>query len=391
MTAFAGGPPVRTTGPAERSRLRVAVLLQGLGRGLQGVKYAGLIEALKALYPLLEVWDVEPGKISRLIALGRSFHPDRSVWRARYYSHPATFNQRTAAFNRMLAARRADVDAFLQVGVLYDCSVAAEKAPVVVYTDHATVLTADYGRAYRLPISDGLASRRVGQEKDALAAATHICSRSLFVADAIAGRYGIDPRKISVVGGGANIATSPAAPRDPVGGETRFLFVGKEFYRKGGDVVLKAFEKLHAVDPATRLTMVASLKNPPPTPGVCWLGNLSPGDLATQYRNADAFVMASRFETWGDVLIEAMSAGLVCLCPNRSPFNEIVTDNVTGYCFDADDIDALSNLMRSVAATPERRLAVTDAARRKVLADFTWPVVAAKLAERIDEAVASFP
>lgn len=388
MTASRQAPPVPHSVAVERARLRLAVLLHGMGRGLQAVKYEGLLQALGSHYPLLEVWDVEPAKYSRLIALARSFHPDPAVWRGRYYSHPATFDRRTTALKRLLAARGTGVDAFLQVGVLCDGAAAAKVAPIVVYTDHATVLTADRGREFRLPLSESLVLRRIERERKALSAAAHICSRSRFVAEAFVNRYGIDPKKLSVVGGGVNIAASRVAPAGPASLETRFLFVGKEYFRKGGDIVLKAFETLHALDPATRLAMVTGLKEPPERANVRWLGDLSPEGLAAEYAKADVFVIASRFETWGDVLIEAMAAGLVCICPNKPPFDEIVADGETGFFFDGEDSNVLAKLMHKVAALPGRGREVGEAARRKVLADFTWPIVAEKIAARIDEAVA---
>jgi glycosyltransferase involved in cell wall biosynthesis len=347
-----------------------------------------MLEALRGIYPDLEVWDIDLHGVSRLAAQARSFYPNMSSWRWRFYAHPATFAKRTAAFGKRLRKSGACVDAFLQIGVLYDASEAALHAPLVIYTDNATLVTAERGRAFRLPFSEEVIASRIAQERHALNGATHVCTRSRFIADVITSGYGVSRERMSVVGGGGNVLADPRrvyeAATDAAGG--RFLFVGREFDRKGGDFVLRAFERVHAALPWTRLTMITGLKRPSPLPGVRWLTDLSSADLANEYASADVFVFAARFDTWGDVLVEAMSAELACICPDRPPFNEIVSDGITGCCVDVEDAGALSQVMLRLALDRAARTTLGKAARAAALANFSWDVVAAKLAIQIQKA-----
>ena len=50
-----------------------------------------------------------------------------------------------------------------------------------------------------------------------------------------------------------------------------------------------------------------------PTGIVCWTGELTPGEVAEEMHKADAFVLSSRYETYGVVLAEAKVAGLPIL------------------------------------------------------------------------------
>jgi len=367
---------------------RLAVLMQGLARGLQGLKNDALIRALRNIYPSMEIWDVDLHGVSRLAAQARNFHPDRIVWQSRFHAHPATFAKRTAVFEDLLERRGAGIDAFLQVGVLFDASAGTALGPLVIYTDHATLVTAATGRSFRLPFSEKLIARRIAQERHVLATAARICTRSRFIADAIASGYGISADRMSVVGGGGNVVAKPR-PADGIAvRETfvEFLFVGRDFHRKGGDYVLRAFEKVHAILPNTRLTMVTSPKQPPSLPGVRWLSSPTTDELAEEYGAADVFVFPPRFDTWGDVLIEAMSAGLPCICPDRPPFDEIVSDGVTGLRVDVEDQAALSEAMLRIAVDRSLRRSFGKAGRAAALARFSWDLVAAKLARAIDEA-----
>src|SRR5512144_2930025 len=83
--------------------------------------------------------------------------------------------------------------------------------------------------------------------------------------------YGVSPERVAVVGAGANVFPTEAPRRDD--GRT-ILFIGKDFVRKGGLVLLEAFERLKRGVPKARLFIAGP--RPPrrgPVPvGVGWLG-----------------------------------------------------------------------------------------------------------------------
>jgi glycosyltransferase involved in cell wall biosynthesis len=81
-----------------------------------------------------------------------------------------------------------------------------------------------------------------------------------------------------------------------------------------------------------------------------------------------------------------MSAGLACICPDKPPFNEIVSDGVTGYCVDVEDAGALSEVMGRLARDQAARKKLGKAGRAAALANFSWDVVAGKLAVEIEKA-----
>lgn len=79
-------------------------------------------------------------------------------------------------------------------------------------------------------------------------------------------------------------------------------------------------------------------------------------DIAPWYRDADIFVLSSRFEGLPTVLLEAMSFGLPVLatdCPHGP--KEILGNNEYGDLVNADDVEALANGMERLITDPRYR------------------------------------
>ena len=122
---------------------------------------------------------------------------------------------------------------------------------------------------------------------------------------------------------------------------------------KGFDILLKAWAKIHKQYPDWRLEIAGEFSE----------SNLSDllkitealqlkdkvvfsgfhEDMATLFRSAELFVLSSRYEGFGMVLIEAMSQGCACIaCDYKGRQREIIKDESQGVCIPVEDIDALS-------------------------------------------------
>lgn len=87
---------------------------------------------------------------------------------------------------------------------------------------------------------------------------------------------------------------------------------------KGIPDLLAAWHGVHAAGVKARLVLVGGGRLEPglrasPPPGVQVLGSLRGDALATAYASADVFAFASTTETFGNVVLEAMSSGLPCI------------------------------------------------------------------------------
>lgn len=77
------------------------------------------------------------------------------------------------------------------------------------------------------------------------------------------------------------------------------------------------------------------------------------------YQKASIFVLSSRYEGFGLVLIEAMSQGCACIaCDYKGRQREIIQNDSQGLCCEPDDVDALAEAMRKMMTDDQYRESV---------------------------------
>ena len=138
----------------------------------------------------------------------------------------------------------------------------------------------------------------------------------------------------------------------------RFLSVGSLNRNKGMDVVLDAFSEAFRSGNSLTLTICGdgeerdALERRAAELGlgtiIRFTGQISRAECAEYMSECDAFVLASRVETFGIVLAEAMACGRPVVMTKTGAWRQIVSDS-TGIAVDVDDIPALSQAMQSVA------------------------------------------
>lgn len=109
----------------------------------------------------------------------------------------------------------------------------------------------DYGIGERL--APGYRRQVLERERQAYQQAGAIVCMAQWAADSVISDYGIDPAKVHVVPGGANLDETqlaqlpPAAPPPPPSAQQplRLGFLGKEWQRKGGPFLLQLADALH--------------------------------------------------------------------------------------------------------------------------------------------------
>ena len=97
---------------------------------------------------------------------------------------------------------------------------------------------------------------------------------------------------------------------------------------------------------------------------VTFTGRLERSAMAELYKSADAFILASRSETFGVVLIEALSAGLPVIAARSGGPEDYVNDS-NGLLVPTDDIAALTDAMERMVRPESRydRAALAASAR----------------------------
>jgi glycosyltransferase involved in cell wall biosynthesis len=117
-------------------------------------------------------------------------------------------------------------------------------------------------------------------------------------------------------------------------------------------------------------------------------GFLHGEELAAAYASSDVFVMPSRSETLGLVVLEAMSSGVPVVGARAGGIPEMIEEGVSGYLYDdaAEAVQAIGALLSSA----ELRATVGAAARQQA-SQQSWKAATETLLEHYREACASQP
>jgi glycosyltransferase involved in cell wall biosynthesis len=99
-------------------------------------------------------------------------------------------------------------------------------------------------------------------------------------------------------------------------------------------------------------------------------------DLAAAFAVGDAFVIPSRTETLGLVLLEAMAAGCPVVAARAGGIPDIVTDRVNGHLFDPHAPHALTEAVTRLLA--EDTTALRQAAREEA-SRWSWEAATRQL------------
>jgi glycosyltransferase involved in cell wall biosynthesis len=320
---------------------------------------------------------------------------DRERWKQRFFAAATPAGPLSRAVSEAVATQRikpllGEADAVLQVTGWFSVGRAARRAGALhaLYLD--TVLARYLERSDLAFAADEWGVRRsLGYERDACRQADVVLTVSDWVRSAVIERYGADPGAVATVGIGANVAGAhPPLDRDWT--VPRILFVGFAWERKGGPELLAAFRRVRGEHPEAELTIVGP---PPgaPEPGVTWTGridrSLPEGEarLRALHVRATIFCLPSRYEPFGNAVVQAMHYGLALVVSDAGGIAEAVEPGVSGLVVPPLDPDALAEALLSLAGAPERARAMgAAAASRARSGGFTWDAVAERIVAEVE-------
>lgn len=123
------------------------------------------------------------------------------------------------------------------------------------------------------------------------------------------------------------------------------------------------------------------------------LGRVDDARLPALYACADVFAMLCRTRWWGleqegfgIVFLEAAAAGVPQVAGRSGGAHEAVVDGETGLVVDdPDDVEEAAAALAALLADESRRLEMGRAARRRAVEEFSYEVLARRLAVALDE------
>ncbi len=358
-----------------------------------------LFSALKDEGVLARAFGLEISTPEFMLRAAPRWHPDKETWRRRVYGSLAYRQALTRDLRRKIIEADRDT-VILELGTYADGPAAyAGIAPVITYQDS---LGAEYWSSPFVPETlrrdAKLRRENLSFEMGVAHGAARILISSDHMRQSFIDNYELEPNKVVNIGIGCNTSLPKNRPTKEYS-RPEILFIGKEFHRKGGDLIAAAFPEIKAKIPGAILHVIGPPTRPDSlqdSPGVVFHGFLArenPAEARTFYEileRAALSVLPSRYEPAGIAPLEAMTYGAPAIVTNDWALKEYVEHGVTGFLLAdlkpatiaATVIDALSDqerLARMAAAgferTPER---------------FSWRGVARRIIACAEEARAEF-
>lgn len=211
--------------------------------------------------------------------------------------------------------------------------------------------------------------------QNAIYADTHILAMSHWLT-----KYINDdtPYQATYVGGGMN--QSFANRKKTQKRKRSLLFVGRDFNRKGGDIVLEAFKIIKNEYPDATITFVGGEINDH-TDGVEYFGDLANDEVQELMERSEIFVMPSRFEAFGLVFLEAMANKMVIIGRDEFEMPWFVSQG-SGLLIEnsnkENEIQQVADAIRTIFNNDEW-LIKADNRSKKIIEENSWSTVAARI------------
>lgn len=183
-------------------------------------------------------------------------------------------------------------------------------------------------------------------------------------------------------------------------GRRVILFMGRLAFQKGPEILVRSFATIAPRFPdavllmagyalrggGTRRRVEAALRQTPDIrQRVIFTGPLSGYDWRAAYACAELFVLPSRWEGFGIVLLEAMAAGLAVVVSDRCDIHPLVADADAGLVTPPEE-KPLAEAMAALLSDRQETNRMGENGRR-LAARYTWPAVAQSMAARYSEII----
>jgi glycosyltransferase involved in cell wall biosynthesis len=355
-------------------------------RSWSGISYFFFTE-LQRRGLLHRAFGVEVGQPRRAWLMALNFDRSRRLWRRKFHLDVRYREALTTVIGRRIAVADRN-HSFLQIGGMYD-------VPHLLGGQNRCYLYADGNLAVsaRNPFaSERVSPRRIDQalafERRVYHGQTRIFTMSEYLRNSFVDDFGVPAERVVTIGGAINLDAIP----QPVAGKRydtqQLLFVGIDFERKGGWIVLEAFQRLRNQFPRAVLHIVgpSRLAIPPQLQsGVVFHGYLSKSDpqdkakIEELFRRCVLFVMPSLYEPFGIAPLEAMVHEIPCLVSDGWALRETVRPGQNGATVAVGSVEDLEEKLESLLGDEAALERMGKAGREVVLQHFTWGHVVERL------------
>jgi len=249
----------------------------------------------------------------------------------------------------------------------------------------------ELGAAYEHAVGTGPTEKlKLLLHRAVMRRAARLTAWSQWTKDSLVRDYGVRADDVTVVHPGTVLSNYPNPAERTVrrDGPLRVLFVGGDFVRKGGDLLLDVFRRHLRGQCELHLITSADV---PAGDGVFVYRGLKPHspELLARYRDADVFALPTRGDCLAVVLGEAMASCLPIITTRVGAHPEAVEDASSGYLLTVDDAEGLRSSLVRLASDRELAFRMGQRSRKIGEERFDMHKNANKIADMLLELAAS--
>lgn len=292
-----------------------------------------------------------------------------------FYQTPFLFHTLRREIRALLEPLRPLLAFTFQTQALFDASLPG--LPHFLYTDHTHLANLYYPTFDRSTL---LPTAWTDLEKEIYLHATLNLTMSTHVGRSMREHYGVPPNRLACVYAGSNTSSTPLPLENDDFQNQNILFVGVDWERKGGPILVRAFERVRRKFPRASLTIVGS--SPPISVENCRiLGRLPLEEVRRQYARASVFCLPTRVEPFGIAPLEAFLQKIPVVGTAIGALPDFIDDGVSGRLIPPDDSEALAEALEELLQDPARCRMMGETGHAQIARRYNWDAVGQRMHE----------
>lgn len=227
-------------------------------------------------------------------------------------------------------------------------------------------------------------------------AANHLVAWSYWAKQGLVDEYGVEPEKITVIPPGVIIQDwYKQCVENPSGTIVKILFVGGQFERKGGNVLLESFRRLRYKfvnkdnDGLVIELHLVTKDKVDPEPGVIIYNDMKPNssELKQLFHTCHIFCLPTFGDTFGMVLSEAGASGMPLVSTSVAAIPEVIHADYSGLLTAPGDVKELENALYQLITQPQMRYQMGKNAQDRVIGQYDAQKNAEELSQLIKNVI----
>jgi glycosyltransferase involved in cell wall biosynthesis len=188
--------------------------------------------------------------------------------------------------------------------------------------------------------------------------------------------------KVTIVHNGLDLSDYSDTHETPALPKPYILCVCRHVYKKGVDTLLRAFALVRRECPTTALVLVGDgplfkehrefARTLQIDDRVVFVGSVTHKEVASFVQGCTLFVLPSRAEPLGIVILEAAYYQKAIVCTKVGGVPEIVTDGYNGMLVESDDPKGMADAIVALVRDPTRRDQLGAQAYETLMKRFLW-------------------